>query len=246
MSQQCAPLASSLNSLEATGTTDLQNQLRSQKKLVVAIERRVGRSLDSIQTHLTQLNHSFHDSVSWHANVALMAAELQQLGDLLADATLLQKIEAGQVTVQLEALDLHLLLDCVSRHLLAPKGNTPRLICKFPTVLPSIIADRDLLEEVLSDLLGRSLKYSDPDVATILEVTQLESQVTISITAQRFVSLGERDYAPEIALCCKRIEVQNGKVACQMLLDGSTIVAVTLPIAEQQSICSLDRANEPH
>lgn len=231
MSQQRAPLTLSLVSLEAIETTDLQNQLRSQKKLVAAIERRVGRSLDSIKTHLAQLNHSFHDSANWHNNVALIAAELHQLGDLLADATLLQKLEAGKVTVQLESLDLHLLLDCVSRHLLAPKGIAPRLICKFPAVLPSIIADHDLLEEVLADLLGRSLKYSDPDVTTILEVTQLESQVTISITAQRFVSLGERDYAPEIALCCKRIEVQNGEVTCQMLLDGSTIVTVTLPIA---------------
>ncbi len=231
MSQQSASHALGLTSSEAIETADLQSQLRSQKKLVTAIERRVGRSLDSIQIHLAQLNHSFHDSANWHTSVALMAAELHHLGDLLADATLLQKIEAGKVTVQLEALDLHLLLDCVSRHLIAPKSTAPRLICKFPVVLPPIIADRELLEEVLTDLLGRSLKYSDPDVTTILEVTQLESRVTISIAAQRFVSLGERDYAPEIALCCKRIEVQNGEVTCQMLLDGSTIVAVTLPIA---------------
>lgn len=232
MSQQCATLASNSTSLEAIETADLQNQLRSQKKLVAAIERRVGRSLDSIQTHLTQLDDSFHDSANWQTNIALMAAELHQLGDLLADATLLQKIEAGKFTVQLEALDLHLLLDCVSRHLLTPKDNPPRLVRKLPVVLPLVVADRDLLEEVLADLLGRSLKYSDRDVPTILEVTRLESRVTVSITAQRFVSLGERDYAPEIALCCKRIEVQNGEVTCQMLEDGSTIVAVTLPIAD--------------
>ena len=232
MSQQCAPLPLSSPSLEELETVDLRNQLKSQQKLVTAIERRVGRSLDSMQTHLTQLNQSFHDLANWQTNIALMAAELHQLGDLLADATLLQKIEAGKVTVHLEALDLHLLLDCVSRHLLTSKGNAPRLICKFPAVLPSIIADRDLLEEVLTDLLGRSLKYSDPDVITILEVAQLESQMTISITAQRFVSLGERDYAPEIALCCKRIEVQNGEVTCRMQLDGSTIVTVTLLIAD--------------
>lgn len=232
MSQQCASLASNSTSLEAIETADLQNQLRSQKKLVAAIERRVGRSLDSIQTHLTQLDHSFHGSANWRTNIALMAAELQQLGDLLSDATLLQKIEAGKLTVQLEVLDLHLLLDCVSRHLLTSKDNPPRLVRKLPVVLPLVIADRDLLEEVLADLLGRSLKYSDPDVPTILEATRLESGVTVSVTAQRFVSLGERDYAPEIALCCKRIEVQNGEVTCQTLADGSTIVAVTLPIAD--------------
>ncbi len=232
MSHQCAPFALSLTSLEATETVDLQNQIRSQKKLVAAIERRVGRSLTSIQTHLTQLNQLFHDSSEWQINIASMAAELQQLGDLLADATLLQKIEAGKVTVQLEVLELPLLLDCVSRHLLAPKGKTPRLICKVPATLPAIIADRDLLEEVLTNLLGRSLKYSDPDVTTILEVTPLGSQMTISIIAQRFAPAGHQDFAPEIALCCKQVAVQSGEVTCQMPSADSTIVTVILPIAD--------------
>ncbi len=231
MSQQCAPLPFNSPSLEELEMADLRNQIKSQQKLVTAIERRVGRSLTSIQAHLTQLNQLLHDSSEWQINIAAMAAELHQLGDLLADATLLQKIEAGKVSVQLETLDLHLLLDCVSRHLLASKDQTPRLICKIPAILPFIIADRDLIEEVLADLLGRSLKYSDPDSMIILDVTCFESQVAISITAQRFVSLGERDYAPEIALCCKRIEVQKGEVACQMQLDGSTQVTIKLAIA---------------
>lgn len=231
MSQQCAPLPLSSPALEELERADLRNQLKSQQKLVTAIERRVGRSLTLIQTHLTQLNQLLHDSSEWQVNIASMADELHQLGDMLADATLLQKIEAGKVTVQLEVLDLHLLLDCVSRHLLAPRGEAARLICKVPAVLPSIIADRDLIEEVLADLLGRSLKYSDPDSMIILDVTCFESQVAISITAQRFAALGERDYAPEIALCCKRVEVQNGEVTCQMGLDGSTQVTIKLAIA---------------
>lgn len=238
MSQQCAPLPLNSQSLEDLETANLRNQIKSQQKLVTAIERRVGRSLTSIQTHLTQLNQLLHDSSEWQINIASMAAELHQLGDLLADATLLQKIEAGKVSVQLEILDLRLLLDCVSRHLLAPKDQTPRLICKFPAVLPFIIADRDLIEEVLADLLGRSLKYSDPDSMIILDVACCESQVVISITAQRFVALGERDYAPEIALCCKRVEVQNGEVTCQMGLDGSTQVTIKLAIADSRSMCS--------
>lgn len=231
MSQQCAPLPLNPPSLEELETADLRNQLKSQQKLVTAIGRRVGRSLTSIQTHLTQLNQLLYDSSEWQVNIASMATELHQLGDLLADATLLQKIEAGKVSVQLETLDLRLLLDCVSRHLLAPKGEAPRLICKFPAVLPFIIADRDLIEEVLTDLLGRSLKYSDLASVIVLDVTCFESQVEIGITAQRFVSLGERDYAPEIALCCKRIEVQKGEVACQMQLDGSTRVTIKLAIS---------------
>jgi signal transduction histidine kinase len=235
MSQQCAPVQlnlAPLSSLESE-TANLKKQLQTQKKLVTALERRVGRSLESIQAHLHQLTQSFQDKSDWQNNLTSMAAELSQLGDLLADATLLQKMEAGKVAVHLEVLDLQLLLDCVSRHLLDPKsGATPRLIGKLPSTLPLVMGDRELTEAVLTDLLGRALKYSDLDAAIVLDVACFQSRVAIGITAQRFAPAGQRDFAPEIALCCKRVEVQGGEVTCQMQLDGFTSVKILLPIYE--------------
>jgi signal transduction histidine kinase len=214
-------------------TTELKSQLQGQDKLVTALERRVARSLDFIQTHLGRLDQSLHDDPDWQKTLASMAGELDQLSDLLADATLLQKLEAGKVSVQLEATNLHLLLDSVTRHLSGwREGIAPRLICKVPTQLPSILADHEHTEAVLMDLLGRSLKYSHPDSTIVLEVNCSEVWAAIEIVAQRFVPVSQQDFAPEIALCCRRVEIQNGQVNCRMRSDGFTSVTVKLQISD--------------
>lgn len=212
----------------ALETADLRRQLAAQTKLIAAVERRVGRSLGSIQTHLGQFDSSEEPQVL-QPSLDSMAAELHQLSDLLADATLLQKLEAGKVPIHLEQVNPHLVLDSVSRHLLASKdGGAPRLVCKISSDLPCIHADQEQTEAVLMDLLGRALKYSDPASLIVLSADNSGSQVAIDITAQRFAPIGQEDFAPEIALCCKRVELQNGKVACQTQLNGFTIVTLIL------------------
>ncbi len=216
-------------------TADLKSQLQGQDKLVKALERRVARSLDSIQTHLGQLDQSFHNDPDWQKALSSMAGELHQLGDLLADTTLLQKIEAGKVLVQLEAIDLHLLLDSVTRHLSAwREGVAPRLICNIPTQLPSVLVDHEHTEAVLMDLLGRALKYSHPDSTIVLEADCSEGWAAIEIVAQRFAPVGQQDFAPEISLCCKRVEIQNGQVSCRVRSDGSTSVVIKLQVSNSE------------
>ncbi|KAM3095226.1 hypothetical protein ACKFKF_25460 [Phormidesmis sp. 146-12] len=213
-------------------TADLKSQLQGQDKLVKALERRVARSLDSIQSHLGQLDQSFHNDPDWQKTLSSMAGDLHQLGDLLSDATLLQKIEAGKVTVQLEAIDLPLLLDSLTRHLLVGRsGVAPRLICKIPTQLPLVLADPEHTEAILMDLLGRALKYSQPDSTISLEVSCSELWAAIEIVAERFAPVGQQDFAPEIALCCKRVEMQNGQVSCRVRSASSTSIAISLPVS---------------
>jgi signal transduction histidine kinase len=231
LSQGAEELLSSLTS----ETADLKNQLHGQDKLVKALEQRVARSLDSIQTHLSKLDQSFHNDPDWQKSLSSMAGELHQLGDLLSDATLLQKLEAGKVLVHLEAVDLRLLLDCVTRHLSnSRQGTAPRLIYKIPTLLPWVLIDHEQTEAVLMDLLERALKYSDSGSTIVLEVNCSKSWVTIGLSVQRFAPVSQRDFAPEIALCCKRVEIQNGKIICQMRSDGSTSVTIDLQVSTAQ------------
>lgn len=223
-----APLSSLISE-----TATLRSQLCAQDKLVRALERRVARSLDSIQTHLGQLDQSSHDCSDWQKTLTSMAGELHQLSDLLSDATLLQKLEAGKGLVQLEAIDLPLLLDSVTRHLSGWRGGiAPRLVCTIPTQAPCILADYEHTEAVLMDLLGRALKYSHPDSTIALKVNYCELWAAIEMVAQRFAPADQRDFAPEIVLCCKRVEIQDGKITCLMRSDGCTSVTVNLPISK--------------
>ena len=89
-----------------------------------------------------------------------------------------------------------------------------------------------MLEAVLTDLLARSLRYSDDNFPVVLGVEASEQTVHIYITAQRFAPIGNRDFATEIVLCCRRIEVQQGNVTCQQRPDGLQTVTLTLQQAQ--------------
>jgi signal transduction histidine kinase len=186
--------------------------------------------LEALQGHLDCLGEE-EVRVSHCNALGLMEAEVHQLCDLLSDAMLLQKLEAGKVQVNLEAADPYSLLIAASRHLLEPKdGSRSRLICKFSTDLPLIQADQDLTEAVISDLLTRGMKYSDLSEPVTLSVERAEGQLAIHVSAQRFAPIGNREFATEIALCCKRIEVQGGEVTCKVDAEGFSVVTVTLPV----------------
>ncbi|HEY9618694.1 MAG TPA: hypothetical protein V6C64_17765 [Microcoleaceae cyanobacterium] len=211
---------------------ELQKYLAAQKKVIASLERRVGRSLESLGVHVDRLSNHAIDTSSWQQHLSSVQSEVDSLCDLLADTMLLQKLEAGKVEINLEALNLHPVLVSVSRHLLEPKAGGPvRLLCEVNPHLPLALADQDLTEAVLLDLLARGLRYSDPDSLVLLAAEADSDCVHLSVTAQRFAPPGNREFATEIALCCRRIEVQRGKIACQPRPDGLQTVTISLPIA---------------
>jgi signal transduction histidine kinase len=215
---------------------ELRRYLTAQKAVIDSLERRVGRSLDTLATYLDRLTAASGSS-AWQSNLACLQNEVNCLSDLLADTLLLQKLEAGKVEIQLNSLNLRSLLLSVSQHLLTPKlGNQARVILELEENLPNVLADDELTEAVLVDLLARGCKYSELTTPIVLGAEGVGDsakrdevvRVQIKVTAQRFAPPGDRDFATEIALCCRRIEVQGGEVACELHPDGLQTVTVTL------------------
>ena len=231
MSQQCAPARSdSLQRLQLENLK-LQRYLTAQRAVIESLERRVGRSLESLGVHLTHLTAADQNSTHWNQHLSCVDSEVNALCDLVSDTMLLQKLEAGNVAVNLEPLDLHPLLISVSRHLIDPRdGSAARLICQVDSALPLVLADQELTEAVLTDLLTRGLKYSDPDAPVVLAVERSTTQIHFKVTAQRFAPVGDRDFATEIVLCCRRVEVQGGEVTCRSHSNGLQTVIVALQI----------------
>lgn len=215
----------------------LRKYLAAQKAVIASLERRVGRSLDTLETHLQPLVESHILFSAGCDHLDSIQNEVNSLCDLMADTMLLQKLEAGKVDVKLESLELEPLLGAVSRHLLEPRDGSPaRLICEINTPLPLAVADRDLTEAVLTDLLARGLKYSDAGSPVVLGAEHNDDRIYLRITAQRFAPAGNRDFATEIVLCCRRIEVQRGTVTCQQHPDGLQTVTIALCTAAQSPV----------
>lgn len=230
--QHCPPSQTGSSSLQRlqSENSELRQYLEAQRKVIASLERRVGRSLESLGVHVKSMTAAPDASSQWQSCLNSIQNEVDSLSDLLSDAMLLQKLEAGKVEPKLEPLRLEPLLNCVSRHLLEPRSQDPvRLICEFGSAMPQIWADQELTEAVLMDLLARGLRYSDPTSAVVLGVAALDDWVHLYVTAQRFAPIGNRDFATEIVLCCRRIEVQKGKVTCHQRPDGLQTVTIALP-----------------
>ncbi|PZV09606.1 MAG: hypothetical protein DCF22_18265 [Leptolyngbya sp.] len=230
MSQQCVPQIEStpLQQLQFENA-ELRRFFDAQKQVIASLERRAGRSLNVLSTHVQDLSATLHTCSNWQNSLASAQSEIDALCDLLNDAMVLQKLEAGKVEVQLEVLELNTLLTSVSRHLVrSQQPGSSRLLCEFDFSLPPVLADQELTEAVLTDLLARGLRYSNPDSPVVLGASSLGEQVNIFVTAQRFAPMGDRDFATEIILCCRRIEVQQGRVSCEQRLDGLQVVKIAL------------------
>jgi signal transduction histidine kinase len=225
------PQSASLQQLQLE-TEALKKYLAAQKVVIASLERRVGRSLDTLDVHLQSLISTSEESALWYEHLHSMQNEVNSLCDLMSDTMLLQKLEAGKVEVKLEPLTLEPLLVAVSRHWRNPKdGSASRLIYEIAPDLPLALADQELVEAVLTDLLARSLKYSDAVSPVVLGAERTGDRLNLRITAQRFAPAGSRDFATEIILCCRRIEVQRGEVTCQQHPDGLQTVTIVLCIA---------------
>lgn len=223
------PPTLSLQQLQAE-QAELLHHLAAHKSVLASLERRVGRSLSSLDHHLQHLVEVADASVSWQNCLSAVQSEVDCLCDLLSDTMLLQKLEAGKVEVRQEPLDLVPLLQDLSRHWMEPKSGEPvRLLRTLAQNLPRASADRELTEAVVTDLLARGLRYSDSDRLVRLETHWLNNQLQITITAQRFAPPGDREFATEIMLCCRRVEVQQGQVTCQSAPDDMKTVTIVLP-----------------
>ena len=228
MSQQCAPQIESttLQQLRSENA-ELRRFFDAQKQVIASLERRAGRSLDVLTVHVQQLAATLHTCSDWQNSLTLVQGEVDALCDLLSDALVLQKLEAGKVELHLQSLETDALLTSVSRHLVGSKHTaSSRLVCEFDACLPPVWADQELTEAVLTDLLARGLRYSDSPV--VLGASSVGQQVNIFVTAQRFAPMGDRDFATEIVLCCRRIEVQQGQVTCEHRPNGLQVVKISL------------------
>ena len=239
MPQAAAPTQTQSSTLQQLQleSEQLKKHLSAQKAVIASLERRVGRSLDTLDVHLQSLTASRQAAPLWYHHLYTVQNEVNSLCDLISDTMLLQKLEAGKVEVTLAPLALEPLLVGVSRHLLDPKDGSPaRLVCEIDTALPHALADQELTEAVLTDLLARGLKYSDTASPVTLGVACCNDRIVLRITAQRFAPAGDRDFATEIVLCCRRIEVQQGEVTCQQHANGLQTVTIALQLATRSTV----------
>lgn len=110
-----------------------------------------------------------------------LVRETRRLERLIHDLQELSKAEAGYLSINSQTLDLYpLLSSLVDRFAdqLLEEGPSLQLDC--PSDLPSVIADRDRTEQILVNLLGNAIRYTETG-SIIVQARKYQNQVWLSI-----------------------------------------------------------------
>ncbi|MCP4538664.1 MAG: cyclic nucleotide-binding domain-containing protein [Chloroflexi bacterium] len=104
---------------------------------------------------------------------------MQYLVDTLLD---IARLEEGQMTLWLQPLDLYALVEALmaEEHLLARKSGVALKNC-IPADLPLVMADHDVLERVMVNLLDNALRFTPREGKVWVDAYADESMVRVKV-----------------------------------------------------------------
>lgn len=111
----------------------------------------------------------------------------QRLGRLIDDLLSVSRIDSGKLRVDIGAVDLAEVLEEVvrvtdSRSAPGEADAVPRLRVEIPSGLPTLMADRDKLVQILVNLVSNALKYSPSDQPVWARAVQRGDYVEIAVS----------------------------------------------------------------
>jgi PAS domain S-box-containing protein len=133
------------------------------------------------------------DKESLRSRLQAVEEEADLLNKLVGNLLYASRIQAGGLQMELAPLDLSNLIQKVTRRL---QVKSPEVTVKvnLPPNLPTVMADRDRIEEVLENLLDNAVKYSPDKPVVIVACRVTGDEVIVSVSdAGMGISLREQE-----------------------------------------------------
>ena len=184
------PIVEAFNQLQIR----LAEAWQRERRFVDGVAHELRTPITVISSHAQRLQAV--PSQASPAAVALIAAEAQRLGELIAVMLDLARVDAGRLALALDDLEPEgLLLDAYERL----QGLAPERLQLAPSVegdLPCICADADRVQQCLAALVDNALRYSEGPVQ--LAVSAPPTGVTLHVRDQGpGIPMPERDQVLE-------------------------------------------------
>lgn len=149
------------------------NKLKS--RFVSTASHEIRTPLATIQSTLDLINYKMKkeglikqgEENFYSESIESISSEIFQLTDLLNDTLMLSKIEAGQITVKREVINIkHLIEDVCTQYFgNQPDGRTVDLYVEGSTIL--FTTDKSLMRQIFRNLLSNAFKYSKDSNPTV-------------------------------------------------------------------------------
>ena len=183
-------------------------------------------------------------------NIGLIAQAADQMDALIRDLLDVNRLEAGKLAIDASPIDPSLLLtDALQtlRPLVVEKGI--ELDLQIESGLPKVMADRERIQQTLSNLVGNAIKFSPAGKKIVVVARRDGDDVTISvldkgkgIPAQELPRVFDRYWQSSrtdregaglgLAIAKGIVETHGGKIWIESQAGEGTTASFTLPFSD--------------
>lgn len=116
-----------------------------------------------------------------HTRLVAIEEEADRLNKLVVNLLYASRIQANGLQMEVASLDLEPLIETVVRRLQA-RYSEVRVRLEISPDLPTVMGDRERIEEVLQNLLDNAIKYSPKQVAVTITARATSKEVIVSVS----------------------------------------------------------------
>jgi len=189
-------------------------------------------------------------NLTCHRMFAVVNEQTQRLDHLVHDVLNTEQLEAGQLVLQPEPMSVMPVVRQVAEQVSARSSYRPLHLPTKPG-LPLVMADRDRVAEVLTNLLDNADKYSPPGAPVTIDVRADQVEVTLAVrdggrglppgsldqVFEKFYRADNSDSQPAygyglgLYVCRRLIEAHGGRIWAENHPQGGAVFSFTLPVA---------------
>ncbi len=144
---------------------ELETLEQSRRDLVANVSHELKTPIAAIRAHLENILDGVERAEP--DTLAVMLGQVERLGRLVDQLLELSKLESGEVPLRLDALPLRPLVDqLLAEMTIASAGRRLALANEVDADLPTVLADRERLHQVLFNLVDNAIRFT-PDGGSV-------------------------------------------------------------------------------
>lgn len=182
-------------------------------------------------------------------SVELIAASSRRMNTMIQDLLESARLESGQLNLNVEPLDLAVSI-LSFKDQLVEAHQSERIRIEAPASLPLVSVDPALLARIFTNLLTNALKYSDPDTAVTVTLTQRGDEIVTSVAdhglgiapsdlphlfqkyaRMRSPSVGAGSLGLGLHITKRLVEAHGGRIWVESTLGQGSTFSFSFPIA---------------